>query len=95
MEAAVPVVFARVELVGDPGWDTYDELHTLMEGKHWHQHLPGLPDSPMPHAMYQGTFSATPDLGKVSQSLKSAIEVDVWNNAIVLLISEADWSQCG
>ena len=91
----MPVVFARVELRGDPTWENYNQLHALMKGKHWNQYLPGYPNNPMPHAMYQGTFTNEPDLTAVANALRKDIETNVWTQAIVLLIKQADWAQSG
>jgi hypothetical protein len=89
----MPTVFARVELRGDPTWENYNQLHALMKGKHWYQHLPGYPDKPMPHAMYQANFANEPDLLAVADALRKDIELNVWTKAIVLLIKEAHWAQ--
>jgi hypothetical protein len=89
----MPYVFARVELRGEPTKDTYDKLHAFMKGKNWVQHLPGKPTKPMPHAMYQGSYAAKPNLSAVVDELKKSIEANVWTRAFVLLIEETTWAQ--
>jgi hypothetical protein len=44
----MPILFARVELRGEPDEEDYENLHALLRNKHWFQHLPGHPDMPMP-----------------------------------------------
>ena len=89
----MPIVFARVELRGDPTLENYKQLHEFLLGKGWYQQLPGNPDKPMPHAMYQGSFNAEPNMETVVTNLKLDIETNVWTKALVLAVKSADWAQ--
>jgi hypothetical protein len=89
----MPIVFARVELRGEPSKATYDKLHAHMKTKNWEQFLPGYPAKQMPHAMYQGSYPTKPNLASVVDSLKKSIEAEIWTQAIVLAIEEVTWAQ--
>jgi hypothetical protein len=90
------VVFARIELKGEPTDAIYVKLHAHMKAKHWYQYLPGHADTGMPHAMYQASFkNESPGLAKMAEALKATIESSVWTKALVLVIQEASWAQTG
>jgi hypothetical protein len=89
----MPVLFARVELRGTPTEAVYEKLHAHMKSLNWYQYLPGNPNKLMPHAMYQASFSAEPDVAAVADKLKSQIETYVWTKALVLVIKQSYWAQ--
>jgi hypothetical protein len=91
----MPYVFARVELRGEPSQADYNKLHAHLKAKNWFQYLPNHTNHPMPHAMYQASYTNKPRLGEIAKILKESIETNVWSKAIVLLIEEADWAQSG
>jgi hypothetical protein len=87
------VIFARIELRGTPSEEIYERLHAYMRNLNWYQHLPDLPDRPMPKAMYQASFTNAPNLLAMASSFKSEIESTIWTRAWVLLIEKASWAQ--
>jgi hypothetical protein len=89
----MPVLFARVELRGNPTEAIYEKLHAHMRTLNWYQNLPGKPNLLMPHAMYQANYTAEPDVSAVASHLKSQIETYVWTKALVLVIKESYWAQ--
>jgi hypothetical protein len=89
----MPVVFARIELLGSPSEEIYERLHAFMNARNWSQHLPGHPDKPMPHAMYQAFYNESPDLGHLAAAFKKEIEGEIWTRALILLIEKNNWAQ--
>jgi hypothetical protein len=87
-------LFARVELRGSPGEDTYTTLHAYMRSQNWHQTITGsTATSNLPHAVYQGnSANDQPDLLSIATGIKAYIEANIWTRALVLVIRSADWA---
>lgn len=86
-------LFARVELRGTPTEAIYEKLHAHMRSLNWYQNLPDNPKRLMPHAMYQASYTAEPDVMSIANFLKSQIETNVWTKALVLVIKQSFWAQ--
>jgi hypothetical protein len=68
----------------------YENLHTFMENKNWFRKITGSAgESTLPHAMYQG--SSENGALSIASALKKGIEANVWNRAVVLVISAQTW----
>jgi hypothetical protein len=84
-------LFARVELRGTPGEETYQKLHQYMFSKNWFQQINGYD---LPHATYQAnSVAAEPNLMAMANELKTEIERRIWTKALILMVRSADWAK--
>ena len=84
-------LFARVELLGEPSKDVYENLHKTMESLHWYRLING---KALPHATYQAVnASDVPDLMRIATDLKATIQQSIWTKSLVLVIRAADWAK--
>jgi hypothetical protein len=84
--------FVRVELKGDPTFEIYLSLHTLMASNGFLQTAPAssrLSPVNLPHAVYYG--ASTSDAVNLSIFLRNTIQSQVWSSAVVLSIEWASW----
>jgi hypothetical protein len=96
------VLFARIELRGDPGQDVYEKLHDFMESFNWYRDISGVVDdsrtrlASLPHATYRADFTAeNPNVFEIATTIRSQIEGRIWNRAAVLVIQAASWGMTG
>jgi len=82
----------RVELIGSPGGDIYEALHSLMASQGFAQRSPTSNGGTavLPHAMYYGTAAA--DCNNVATHFRDSIQSQVWTKAKVLAIIYQAWS---
>lgn len=87
-------LFARVELRGTPGEDTYTALNAYMQSMHWYSVLAPHQIS-LPHATYQAVTGSgrAPDLAAIGRRLKCDIDRTIWERPLILIIRSADWAQ--
>jgi hypothetical protein len=66
-------LFARIELRGTPGEDSYNQLHTYMRSQNWLQTVTGATATTnLPHATYQAIFTQdAPNLAAIASALKA------------------------
>src|SRR5580698_6409821 len=95
-------LFARIELRGSPGESVYERLHAHMESLNWYRAVDGVTEAgdqitmTLPHATYHAhTVSDDPLPLAVAHELRSGIESRIWRQAIVLVITTANWGQAG
>jgi hypothetical protein len=81
------LVFVRVELRGNPSFQNYINLHSLMAKNNWWQDKDG---RALPHAVYWGNTDN--HIGDVSKALRTTIQSNVWNSAIVMMIKASQWA---
>ena len=89
------LLFARIELRGTPGEDSYNQLHAYMRSRGWLQTITGATATVnLPHATYQATFTQdSPNLAAIANALKAHIEANIWTRALVLVIRSVEWAQ--
>jgi|HubBroStandDraft_5_1064220.scaffolds.fasta_scaffold14347_9 hypothetical protein len=86
----------RVELKGDPSAETYEELHTLMEGKGFDRTIAGVDLKgnsgifDLPHAVYYG--ASTDSCSAVAESVAKAIKAEIQSNIIVFAVEATHWA---
>lgn len=83
-------IFIRVELRGNPKAEDYDRLHEFMATKNWYRQInrsAGV--SMLPHATYQGSSDTAPV--DIARALKTSIESQAWNSAVVLVMAASLW----
>jgi hypothetical protein len=78
----------RVELRGNPSFEQYEKLHSLMKGKGFYQTIGSTHD--LPHATYFG--SSTLDCAKLRDDLQASIKAKVQNSIIVFVVQSATWA---
>jgi hypothetical protein len=84
-------LFARVELLGNPSEEVYENRHKMMGGLHWCRRIN---DKVLHHATYQAINAAdAPDLMSLATDLKPKLEKNIWTKSLVLVIRSADWAK--
>lgn len=81
----------RVELRGDPSYETYEKLHALMKNNGFDQRIKGLNGmSSLPHATYYG--SSTSECTSVRDTLQAQIKSKIQQEIIVFVAEVQTWA---
>lgn len=88
-------LFSRIELIGSPSREVYEQLHAYMSSRNWYTDIigdNGVQQS-LPPAEYQARFIAEPnDLIPEASRLKAYIEANIWPRAKVLMTYSPAWA---
>lgn len=86
----------RVELKGDPSFETYQKLHALMAKKGFLQTIAGVDlqgnkrTFNLPHAVYYGTSADSCSV--VAESVAQAIKAQIQDDIIVFAVKAETWA---
>jgi hypothetical protein len=86
----------RVELRGDPSYETYEKLHALMAKKGFMQTVAGVDlqgnhsTFNLPHAVYYG--SSLGSCSAVAESVAQAVKAQIQKDFIVFAVQAETWA---
>lgn len=86
----------RVELRGNPSYEEYDKLHSLMALNGWSKSLTGVTAQgqsltrDLPHATYYG--ESLQHVGSVRDSLQTLVHTNVQPNFIIFVAETTNWA---
>ena len=85
-------VIIRVELVGTPNGEVYDNLHAYMASKGLNKTITSDDRRQMdlPHGMYSGVTNLL--LDTLAAELKNHIASSIWTKPIVMVIGWQNWA---